>query len=106
MSPENRHPKLDTPLATVARIVRDRGTDEALQAAGEMSLEVADARVRVVVARQPTQMSVVRAVVEAAGGEVEAEATSATGALIPISSIVEIADHPAVRAVRIPLREE
>ena len=71
-----------------------------------MGLELADDRIRVVVARSPSQMPVVRRVIEAAGGEVEEEALSAAGAVIPISAIAEIAGHPAVRAIRIPLREE
>jgi len=106
VSLENRHPKLDTPLATLAQGFRDRAASDAPRAASEMGLELVDERIRVVVARGPAQMSVVRTIIEAAGGEVVAEATSATGALIPISAIAETADHPAVRAIRIPLREE
>jgi len=106
MTLEDRHPKLDTPLAMLIQVYGDQATSEALRASSEMGLEVADERIRVVVARVPSQMPIVRGVIEAAGGEVEEEAVSAVGALIPISAIAEIADHPAVRAIRIPLREE
>jgi hypothetical protein len=106
VSLDDRHPKLDTPLATLARIARDRGIDEALKTAREMNFEVTDGRVRVVVARGPGQRAPVRALIEAAGGAVYAEEVSATGGWVPISAIEDLADRSEVRALRVPLREE
>jgi hypothetical protein len=71
-----------------------------------MSVEVAAGRVRVVVAHSPRQLESVRVLIAAAGGEVEDEAVSALGALVPIPAIEELVDHAAVQAMRIPRREE
>jgi hypothetical protein len=106
VSLDERHPKLDTPLATLVGIARDAGIDEAIKAAREMQLDVVDGRVRVVVAHGLRQAQPARALVNELGGAVEAEEVSTTGARIPISVIEELAGHPAILALRIPLREE
>ncbi len=105
VSLDDRDPKLDTPLAMVARVARDQGTDEGLTLAKQMDLEVAGSRIRVVVSHSPAQAEAARAVISDAGGQVEARAVAATGALIPVSAIEELAGRSEIRALRIPLRE-
>ncbi len=106
VSLDTRNSKLDTPLASLADIDREQGTDQALKTASAMNLEVVDGRVRVVVAHAAPQAQRARAAIGEVGGEIEAPAVSATGALIPVSAIQQLTDDPAISAIRIPLREE
>jgi hypothetical protein len=101
-----RHPKLDTPLATLARAARTHAAEEVSRLVGAMHLDVVDGRVRVVVAHGLRQAEPARARITDLGGAVEAEEVSTTGARIPISVIEELAEHPAILALRIPRREE
>lgn len=111
LSSTDRHPKLDFQLATLARIARDRGAAEALEAADQKGFFVADGRIRIILdAPSAVEPGAVGAAVVSVGGQMEDGRPGVTGSvfqvLAPIVAIEEMADRPEVRYLRTPLREE
>jgi hypothetical protein len=107
----DRHPKLDSPLIALARIARERGAAEALEAAGQEGVLVTDGRVRIILdAPRGVEPRAVRAAIAAVGAQIEDGRPGVTGSvflvLAPIVAIEELADRPEVRYLRTPLREE
>ena len=106
----DRSPKLDATLAAVVRVARERGADEGLAEARQKGLDVEDGRVRLIISYEPpgraSALADAQTAVTAAGGEVEAGASGAVLALVPVSAIEILAEGASVSYLRTPLREE
>jgi hypothetical protein len=96
------NPKLDGVLNSAARVAASSGDDAALADAGSAGVAVVSGTLRVVVESTAPDTTAARAVVEAAGGTVEAEYADTIQALLAPSAIETVAASPDVRFVRMP----
>ncbi len=111
VSPDQRSPKLDFALATVAQAARVSGAAAGLARAQGVGLETDGDSVRVVLDCRPACESAQEAI-EEAGGQIEVtQRGPATGrplafqALIPVTAIGQVAAGEAISAMRAPIRE-
>lgn len=98
----DKQPKLDSQLAALARIERERGVAAALQEAGARGLSAVDSRIRVVVESTAADPARARAAANAAGGQVEAEYQHLLQVLLPPAAFGTLAEKPEVRYIRPP----
>ena len=103
VGPDDKHPKLEAPLATVARIAREQGVDAAVAEAQARGLYTAGDRVRVVVVGADDDAGAARGVAAALGGTVESFYESLSQVLISVASLEQLAAASEVQSIRAPI---
>ena len=103
VGPDDKHPKLESPLATVARIAREQGVDAAVAEAQARGLHTAGDRVRVVVVGADNDAGAARTVAASLGGTVESSYESLSQVLFSVASLDQLAAAPEVQSIRAPI---
>ncbi len=102
--PPKGHPKLESILWRLAEAYDRAGMSAASQLAQRQGLELDRGGVEVVVESRPLSVSRVSRGVRAAGGRVLSRYGDLVLAAVPVEALIDLAESPAVRRVRTPLR--
>jgi hypothetical protein len=100
--PTDKHPKLDSQLAALSRILQERGPGVARDEARTRGLTTSDTRVRVVIEAAPNARASVAAGAASLGSTTEAEYANLVQAMVPIQALAPLAGRADVIRIAPP----
>lgn len=98
-SPDEGNPKLDSILN---QLVLAEGSGEAASFAGKNNIELTDGRVRVIIDCTPGQLEAASGAATKAGAKLETSYDNLLQALVPVTSLITLADADSIQFIRLP----
>jgi subtilisin family serine protease len=102
--PKKGHPRLESSLVQLVNAFEHGDILKAASAAESAGIKLSGDTVRVIIEAQPGNTEEAESWAEALGGILEGSTATLVQALMPLSSLEELASHEAVRYVREPIR--